>query len=183
MAGSVKKNSSWIVTAPLVGASLLYIGFVLLPKKRSMDELRASIQTKREYIGQAESLRPIIDRTERENAVDRKYVRAWQDRAPHENELAKVYAQINHLAHDAGATVTRFDPSESMPLEMIHPVTINVDLEGQFTQIYQFIAGIENLPETIWIERLHLEGKGGDRKNVMGSAKLVVFASRSEKSD
>lgn len=177
------KRGSWIVTLPLVGGLTAFFLLVYLPTQRSIGEVRETLQQKRAFISSTTSLPEQIAAAELALRECETYNQHWANTAGGEAAVPELFATINRQAGLAGTITTRFDPQPAAPLESIVEHSVALGVAGQFSQVFQFLSQLEQLPQTLWIEDLRLEAPRKDGQETVCSADLVIFADKLGNSD
>ena len=175
--------SHWIVIVPAVAAAAAYVYFLFLPGQRSLAGLRAEMSAAEQFIGQVEAFSPAIEATQQQLDTTRDYVGQWEQSAPTEDGLARVFGRINRLAKESDITTTRFEPHTAVPYDKIRRVPVAVTCVGSFGQICQFLRALECLEETIWVEGLQMQRRGKDSEDIECELTLAIFADNSGDSD
>lgn len=177
------KRNSWLVTLSLVGAVVAFLMFVFLPGKRQIAELRETLREKRAFIASTTSLQAQIEETENNLQQCQAFNDAWVRSAGDEQAVPSTFAEINQQAKTAGTIITRFDPLDVTARHAISEFPVALSVSGSFAQTFQFLAKLEQLPQTIWLDELQLDVSRKNRQEIECSAKLVIFAANSKKSD
>ena len=177
------KQSSWIITVPLVAAALAYMMLVFLPGMKAIAQITEQVRTKQEYLAQADKLRPLLDQVTRSLAETETYNSQWMTRTIEAEKLPILFGQISELAKASGATITRFEPQPGVKYKSMHRVPLALAIGGDFNSIQVFLKSLEELPAAIWVEDLKLSGGGQDGKNIVCEMILAIFTGNSEKSD
>ena len=55
--------------------------------------------------------------------------------------------------------------------------------EGSYQQICEMLAGVEAMPERIWVDEMRFTASQQDGQDERCALKLIVFTGNSEKSD
>ena len=177
------KRSDWIITVPLTAAAVAYVMLVFLPGRRANDELKDQIALKQQTIGQIPGLVNALEASGEELAMTKTYNTAWEQRAPARGEISMLHAKIRELAESAGTVITRFDPERSQTHGVLREIPLSVGCTGTFARIFEFLRGLEGMPEEIWINNLNLERVDMARGAVDCELSLVIFADNPENSD
>lgn len=176
-------HSSWIVTLPLVAAAVAYMLLFYLPGNRAIGKLQDQIKTKQDYIVGAESLVTALRIVRQKHKEAQANNAAWQENAPVQGELSSLYGKISELAKAAGTTTTRFDPQPPVLYDTIRQIPLVVGCTGSFSQIYEFLRGLESLPAEIWASKLRLDRTEGSAGTTGCELNLAIFTNNSDNSD
>jgi len=176
-------SKSLFLTLLISGGALAYAFLIFVPIQRSIASLRSELDSKRQFILDAGSLEPRITELTAELQQAEKVVDSWREHSPSEEEMATFIGQVSVLASKAGAKPGRITPREAITLASLrrHPAEFSV--QGSFSQLSHFLAELESLPKTIWINDLKLQRDGEDRETLRGEITFSVFADNSGKSD
>ena len=60
-------------------------------------------------------------------------------------------------------------------------IPVTYGFSGTFAQIHRAIVRLEQLPETVWLEDLHIEGPRQNGSSVQCVARLVIVGTKMEK--
>jgi hypothetical protein len=61
-------------------------------------------------------------------------------------------------------------------LETVRQHTLEIEVEGAYSQVVEFLRGIESRPESIWVPYAALQPAQEDGTNVQCALSVVVFA-------
>lgn len=177
------RRGSWRVTLPIATIAVVYMLCVFLPRQRYADELREELRSKQQFLTQAASLRPVVEQTRQQIDEADAYVQTWRGRAGRSGELADLFGRLNQLAQQAGAEVDRFDPLESTAMETLSRTSVEWEVAGTLRQLLEVTAGVDALPQLLWIDQLHLRSPEQPGGPMTCAARLVVFDDNSQLSD
>jgi Tfp pilus assembly protein PilO len=166
----------WTTIVLALGAAGAYVFFSYLPGEAGLESLRAELASAQESIQQAETLAPAIEATRQQAEMTGAYVQSWEQSAPTEHELSELFGRINRLAEDSGATTTLFEPQAAVPYDTLCRLPVRMACAGSFGAICRFLATLERLEESIWIDELQIGGIGEDSEDVLCELTLDVFA-------
>ncbi len=177
------KRNDWMITVPLAAVAVAYVVLVFLPGRRATDELKDQIALKQQTIGQTPGSVNALKASGKELARTRAYNTAWEQHAPARGEIPILHAKIRELAESAGTVITRFDPERSQTHGVLREIPLSVGCTGAFVEIFEFLRGLEGMPEAIWINSFNLEKTDATRGTMDCEISLVVFADNPENSD
>jgi Tfp pilus assembly protein PilO len=177
------KPRTWLITALLAAISVAYVVFVFLPTQRSIRLLSAELQQKRQELVQAQSLaRPIQHAKERLQQT-REVCLQWQEGAPTQGTLAIHFASLSRQAQEAGVTIERFDPQLAAEMQVLSQHNVNLQFQGEFAHLFDFLSRLERLPAAIWIRSVQVSVAPDDTATLQGELTLTIFVDRSDYSD
>lgn len=178
-----KQSRSMVVTVAVSAGALVYAYFVFLPMQQSIAKLNGELKTQQQFALSTEQATTQAADLERQLVSARELVADWRAHAPRENELGAFIGRVAELASESGATVQRLSPLESISLATLQQQPAELVVEGTFENIAAFVARLEQLPETVWITKLHVAPAREDGAIVRCELVFTVFADHSEKSD
>ena len=180
---SALRYDSWLVTSSLAAAGVLYLVCSFLPTSRAIQALRDEIRAHKTYIADATSLTSVIAQTQAQRDRSREYAATWRQRIPVPSTFSALLGRITRQADLAGAATTRIEPQTTVELATLRAVPILFSAKGSFGQLSRLLAGLERLPERIWLEDVRLEQVRESRQEIKVDLRLVVFTGNSDISD
>jgi hypothetical protein len=160
-----------------------YVVFVFLPVQASIRTLSADLQEKRQQVVQAQSLtRPIVQAKQRLGET-RNVCLEWRKGAPTPRNLAEHFASLTEQAEDAGIAVERFDPQLAAELAVLSQHNVIMHFRGDFAQVFDFLARLEQLPAPVWIREVRLGTGEAAARTLQGELTLTIFVDRADYSD
>jgi Tfp pilus assembly protein PilO len=180
---SALRYDSWLVTSTLAGAGVLYLLCSFLPTSRAIHALRDEIREHKTYIADATSLTSVIAQSQAERDRSAEYAAGWRQRIPTPATFSALLGRITRQADLAGTETTRIEPQTAIELATLREVPILFSAKGNFGQISRLLAGLEHLPERIWLEDVRLEQMRESRQEIKAELRLVVFTGNSDISD
>ncbi len=184
MATKPTRANSWLVTAALVlGASAyLFLGF--MPAMRTLSESRRKTAERREYVAQADRLKPAVESATQELEQAKAYNKQATARLSDDRRLAELYEQITTQAKLAGVVPKRFEPQKrTSNLETLRQSGLVIEAVGSFEQLNRMLAAFEALPATISFESVKISPQHEDGQKNLCELKMAVFLACSEKND
>lgn len=175
--------ASWLVTVSLTAAGCLYLLVSFLPTARAIRAIRDEIREEETYIEQTVALPKSIAQTEGELNRTREYAATFRERLPTRGTFSSLLGRITKQADIAGASTTRIEPQAAADLDTLRLVPVVYKAKGSFADLSRLLAGLESLPEQIWLEDVRLTAKPEAGQKMECELKLVVFAGISESSD
>jgi Tfp pilus assembly protein PilO len=183
MPNSQLKRGSWLVTLALAGGGLAYLFCSFLPNARAIHALREEIRSRHAYAAQMPALTAATAALKKQLDQTRSYASENRRELPDTARLPEVGSRMTRQADLAGAQTTHFEPQPPKDLASLRMVPVAFDARGSYAQICQMLAGLETLPERIWVEELRIEPARESGKDEECSLKLIVFTANSEISD
>ena len=177
------KNSQLVFILPLLGVVVAYVLLIFLPNYREINKQEELIQLRQAFIEKTEALEGQISDLQAACDRTRKFCNDWKTHAPTPEQIPKIHQKINHQVSLAGATVTGFDPHEPIASQNLERIPLTIQAAGTFPEVLSMLAGLESMPETIWLEDMKLRASGEDEEEMTSQVTLVVFAKKSEDSD
>jgi Tfp pilus assembly protein PilO len=177
------RHGNWLTTISMAGTTALFMAVFFLPQMRAIRAARAEIAEKELMILQEPTLAAQVLAAEKDCEETRTYVARWEEQAPSGRDLGEVFARIAQLAQSSQAAVTRFEPDTAIEYGAIRQLPVSLGCDGTFSGLFGFVAAIEELPQTIWINDLHFRRTGKDEQSLHCDIALGIFADKSEISD
>lgn len=175
-------RGSWLVTLSVSAVSLGYLGFVFLPGNRGIADLRHELRNKQDFIAAAGQLAVQVHHAKAELIETQAYTAGWRGRGDTSAEMATVFGEIAQITQDAGVTTTRFAPGTAVEYECLTRLPLSLSCDGTFAHVRALLAGLERLPQRIWIRECKLEGDVRVSDLVHCQIDLAIFADKTEDS-
>ncbi|HEX3997291.1 MAG TPA: type 4a pilus biogenesis protein PilO [Pirellulales bacterium] len=183
MADSPLKRGSWLVTLALAGGGLLYLFCAFMPNARSIHTLREEISSRQRFGAETPVLTAGVLMLKKQLDRTKAYVAENRRRLPSAAELPELGSRITREADLARTRTLRFEPQSPKDLAGLRMVPVAFDAQGSYGEIGKMLAGLESLPERIWVEEVKIEASRESAKDEQCVLKLTVFALNSENSD
>ena len=174
---------TWLITGVVAAAAIAYVFLVFLPGQRSIHTLRTQLGEREQQILQAESLLGPLEQAAQRLARTREVSAQWRSAAPSHSRLTEQYALLSRSAAEAGLIVERLDPQPPVELQLLAQHAVNLQFQGQFAQLFDFVRRLEQLPGTIWVSNLRLTSDGQTGKTLRGELTLTIFIDRTDYAD
>lgn len=181
--GTPGKPRTWLITALLAAVSVAYVVFIFLPVQRSIRQLSAELQQKRQELVQAQSLARPIAQAKQRLAETREVCLQWQDGAPTPSNLANHFASLTKHAEDAGVVMERFDPQLAAQMQVLSQHNITLQFHGEFASVFEFLTRLETLPTAIWFRNLQVSQAHPGDVTLQAELTLTIFVDHSDYSD
>lgn len=177
---AIFKRGSWLVTIPVAALSALYLFAVFLPTKRSTLALKNDVKIKQQFVAQAASLVMAAHETEKEIAETREFI-ARRVALASEQRNGAVFGAVARIAKEAQVTTTHFDPQPDVDYGKFTRGRLEIGVRGTYAAIHAFLAGLEAMPASIWVEQIEIQRQSEDGEDLACEVRLDVFAWKSEK--
>jgi len=176
-------RGNWTVTVPMAAVAVAYVMLIFLPGRRTIGDAQAQIEQKQQYLTGSTGLATTLCAAEEELGTSQAYSSLWESHSPNPTGISALYGKINALAKATGTTTTNFDPEPVVSYDQLREIPLTIGCTGSFRQILEFLRMLEDLPETIWVNRLQVEKIDQNADSVKCEIALVVFASNPKNSD
>jgi Tfp pilus assembly protein PilO len=174
---------TWLITALLAAAAVAYVVFVFLPGHRTINELRAQVQERRQQIMQAQSLAATVAQARVRLASAREVGQQWRSNAPRQAQLITHFASLTHQAEEAGVAIDRLDPLPALEMNLIAQQNVTMQFHAPFAAIFDLLRRLEALPGTLWVRNLRLHAAAENDNTLRGELTLTIFVDRADKSN
>lgn len=176
-------RSAWIVVLVGVAVAAAYVVFVFLPQHRTTRTLRAELAAKQQYLDRTGDPASMIQAAQQELEKTTAYNAVWTKETSGRKELATLFGEISALAKAAGTTTTRFDPEPILSYHTLRRIPLTMGCRGSYAQIHKFLADVERLTKSVWVDQVRFEKIPQDSKNIQVEINLVIFADNPVNSD
>jgi Tfp pilus assembly protein PilO len=177
-----RQPRSWLITGLLATGALAYLLFGFLPGQRSISRLRSQVNERQQHILQAHGLIGPLEQTAQQLSRIRTVSETWHADSPNHQELAGHMARLTAAARTSNVALERFDPQAAVELATLSQHAVNVQLQGEFTGIFEFLRQVEQLPGSVWVRDLRLTAQPSG-STVQGELTLTIFVDRSDSAD
>ena len=98
-------------------------------------------------------------------------------------DLDLIDPAVAEISRESGTQVERIMPEEPQEMKSLaqHPVRLVVG--GQFNELFAFVHALEQMPFTVWIDRLKLQSPGQASEKLTCELSLTVFTDNQDISD
>ena len=168
------KPGLW-VTLVLATASVGYTLFVFLPRQRQIMRAHAEMNQKRKFIVETTRLLASIELAEKQLEKANVHVDRYSTSTVGEAELAQLYATISERAAEAKIAIVRFSPGQALRMNVIHQIPVTIACRGEFHPISAFLADLESLPQSTWIDNLRISPIEPNEPDLKCEFKLTIF--------
>jgi Tfp pilus assembly protein PilO len=173
----------WLVTGGMASIALAYLFLAYLPSQKAMRTMRQQLEEKQNFILEADKkfVSAVSNRQELDAA--RQYVKQWQLAAPDLQQADRLQSQVSQKASLAGVRVLKLQAQQSKPHGLIAEYPILVSVEGNFSGIFNFFHGVEELPQTVWLQDVKLLRPGELKGDLRCDLTLTILGDLAENSD
>ncbi len=178
------RSGSWLITAALVIGSSAYLLLGFMPAMRALAESRQKTAERRDYVSQADRLKPAVENATLELEKTRAYNQRSAEKLSDDRKLAELYQQITTQAKLAGVVSKRFEPQKrTSPYQTLRQSGLTIEAVGSFSQLCAMLAAFESLPVTMNFESIKVMPQRQDGLKSVCELKLAIFLACSEKND
>ena len=170
-----KGPPGWLVTGGIGAVAVGYVFLAFLPAQKSIRLMQRQLRDKQEEIAATHKQFTGVTLTRTKLDQAGAYVKQWQKDAPAPPELSRLYAQISDKARLAGVQLLRLDPQPPRTHALITENLVTVGLEGSLEGVFEFFQGVEGLPQTIWLDGIHLQKAGEKGETLRCDMTLTIF--------
>ncbi len=182
-AASLSSAPTWLVMLGLLLAALAYVLLVFVPFQRSIADLSRQLRDKRLHVMQADQLiLPLANETQRLAEI-RQHTDRWEQHAPDPQELASFYARMSEQARQTDIQLLKFEPQPPRNLQSLRQYAVALSVQGDFEQLFEFLARIERLPQTVWPTHVRVTQPEGGAASLQGEMTLTFFGDLSGSAD
>lgn len=182
-----------IVLLAVPVASFVY---VFSPRNAEITQAREEIAVKQERLNQLEQMTGKIKDIGLEIENGKQAIALIEEKLPSEDDVAGMLEQFTQLARTNHLSVPSFKPQPPVPAAAFMELPIEMVMEGQFDDFYEFLLALERLPRITRVHQLKMEqasavtgpGRRPDDELPPGSMKAeftlsIYFASAATISD
>lgn len=173
-------GGTWAAVVPLTGAIGVYLAFVFLPGMREIRELRADMAVKEAASIAAATIPARLRNVDAEIVETRRYVDQWRGMAADPASQSLLFGELSRLVKQSGAQTTMFRPESKQSLAELERTPLTIGCRGTFAQVQTLIAGVERMPQRIWIEQMKVESNSQNAELIECELKLAIFADKFE---
>lgn len=172
-----------MITVPTTLVVVGYFALIFVPGRAKLDDLRQEVTAKQQLAMTAGTRSPQMGPMQLEVEKTAAYVEAQQSRLPSANRIMTVFGEISRAAKQSHVRTTKFSPGSPVASDWLVRLPLELHCEGTFSQIAEFLASLESLPRTIWVDGMEISSNAKDGKTVKCELNLLVFGDQSEISD
>ncbi|MAD81238.1 MAG: type 4a pilus biogenesis protein PilO [Pirellulaceae bacterium] len=183
MKKTTPKARSFVLTVSIGGLVLLYAFFVFLPTSRSIAKTRSALNEKRQFIVATQQDYTQIGAIQKDLKNTKDWVAAWKHSSPKRNNLGGFFRDVAEISRESGTQVKRITPDEFEELRSLSRHPVRLDTAGRFNEIFAFVQALEQMPFTVWIDRLQLQSSSEASEELTCELSLTVFTDNQDISD
>ncbi len=169
-------RGSLYVTLPLVALGIAYYFGIFRPNRSHMERLRVELRAIGKSAGDAQQLSAKLGPLSDENEALTRYLETWEARLAEPEQLSQALGRISQLAKRSGVSTTRLEPAAVEPVGSLQKLPLEIQLEGSFQQVYDFLKQLEESNQAIWVEKMEMSRPGNPDEPLECELSLVVFA-------
>jgi Tfp pilus assembly protein PilO len=173
----------WLVTGGIAGVAVAYVFLAFLPSQKAIRLMQGQLREKQEEIAATNKMFASVSLTRGQLDHASVFVKQWQKDAPAPHELSRIYARASDMARLAGVRLLRLDPQAARPHALVSEYTVTVSVEGTMEGIFNFFRGVEDLPQTIWLQDIHMRKAGETGEKLRCDLTLTIFGDSADNSD
>jgi Tfp pilus assembly protein PilO len=177
-----RRYNSWFVTLPLLAGTLAFAVWFYQPTRAGIADMQGELEAKQAALADAASLPLKLQRTNHDLEEARAFVATWR-RTAARRSLAAVIGELDSIVAAAGAKTTKIEPEAAVRYQYLTRVPLMLACEGTFPQVYRVLQQLEQRPQTIWIEDLHITQERKTASVVTCVLKLAMFTGQSNLAD
>jgi Tfp pilus assembly protein PilO len=181
-AAKPRKPRGLLVTVLSLAAVIGYVVVGFLPGQRALAAKRRELDEKRQFIATSELKSAQVAQLELELKNAKSHVDGWRRNSGAESSAVTMLGELANLARQSGVVLHRLTPQDPTTMETLRQQTLEIEVEGTFSQVVEFLRGVESRHEAIWVASLQLESSKQNGTNVQCALGLVVFADNRGKS-
>lgn len=174
---------SMILTVSIGGLVLLYAFFVFLPTGRAIATMRADLEQQRQFILATQQDFTEIGEIQEDLEKTEDWVRGWKQNSPTRNNLGGFFGRVAQISRTSGTHVKRITPEDPEEMKSLTRHSIRLVVGGRFDQLFAFVQALEQLPFTVWIDRLKLQSPGKASEKPTCELSVTVFSDNQDISD
>jgi Tfp pilus assembly protein PilO len=170
------KTRGVLITGVALAGVIGYVVGIFLPGQKSIANKRKELLGKKQFIVNAELNTVAAEALEKELKDARLHVQRWREHASTESGGVALLGDLAGLAAGSGVALHRLAPQEPSTLNTLRQQTLDLEVEGTFASVIQFLHEMEARPESIWVPQMDLQPSPEDALMVQCTVSLVVFA-------
>lgn len=177
------ERSSWMITAPLLLLTIIYLTLFFVPGRRELKRLRNDLDTTTQLAYHSESMTTRLTAVRADLQTTCEYNKQWRDQSLSSPQLAELYGRILASGRQAGTTLRSLDPDTAVSMEHLNKTPVRLVFAGTFSEIFDFLRDLEAFPEAIMIESVEVTAPPKDGELTQCILNLVIFTDHSQDSN
>ncbi len=145
--------------------------------------MRQDLALKQTYITSTDQLFATVTAANTEFEQTSTLVKQWRENAPDTQQADRLPSLISAKANLAGVRILRLEPQLAKQHGLIAEYPIGLSAEGSFEGIFEFIRGVEELPQTVWLKNVKVQRPGELGGSLRCDLTLTIFGDLADKSD
>ena len=173
----------WLVTGGMACIALGYVIVAYFPSQKAMKSMRQQLEEQQQYIMQTDQLFATQTAAGAQLEQTEAWVKQWQQDAPDPQQADRLPSQISQQANQAGVRILRLEPQPVKQHGLVAEYPVLVSVEGSFEGIFNFCKGVEDLPQTIWLQNVNLQRPGELGGSLRCDLTLTILGDLADKAD
>jgi len=174
---------SFVLTVSIAGLVLLYAFFVFLPTRRAIAKMRSALDEKRQFIVATQKDYTDIGAVQEDLDRTSEWVATWKQNSPKRNNLGGFFGRVAEISRESGTQVERITPEEPVEMKSLSRHPVRFVIGGRFHELFAFVEALEQMPFTVWIDRLELQSPSQTSEKLTCELSLTVFTDNQDISD
>ena len=171
----LSKAPTWVVTLGIALVALAFILLVFLPFQKTIHNLSRQLRDKRLHIVRADQLILPLANERARLAEVRQQTDRWEQIAPDPHQLAVFYARVSEQARQTDVQLTKFEPQPPRVLKSLQQYAVALSIQGNFEQLFEFLALVESMPQTICPSHLRITQPSESSASLQCEMTLTFF--------
>ena len=155
-----------LVTILAVAAVIVYVMFGFLPVQKGLMAKRRELHEKQQFIANADLKSATVPQLEQQLLAVRQHVDGWRQHTRAESGAVALMGELASLAAKSGVILHRLTPQDHSTMETLRQQPLEIEVEGAYSQVIDFLRGIESRPETVWVPHIEMKPAREDGGNV-----------------
>jgi len=169
------QTRSLALTAAIGGLVLVYAFLVFLPTSKAITKMHSELEQKRQFITTTQHDFTAIGGIQNDLEETRVWVAAWKQNSPKRNNLGSFFRRVAEISRESGAQVKRITPKELEEMKSLSRHPVHFIIAGRFNELFAFVEALEQMPFTVWIDRLQLKTTSEASETLTCEISLTVF--------
>ena len=176
MSGGMKlADSKYHLVWGTVAAALLFVFGLYLPEARRLDHLWAAIEARQAEVdargAHLQGMLALYQGVSRGQAE----LASFDQAVPEGKQLGRFLETLDRLAAEAGLGDKNVVPSRVIDSGQVHCLPLEIDFNGEFEAVYEFLRRVESLPRITRVQRLRLSSAEEGGTELLSSLTVQVY--------
>jgi Tfp pilus assembly protein PilO len=171
-----------LITISLLLLAAGYYLFSFRPNQRELAALADDLDIRREALAELETLPAQLQRARSELREIGTFVGPFEEQAS-PRPSAAVFERVSQAIVGNGCRTTRFDPQPAEDYATLHRLRLNVEFEGDCSQVFAALAALEAGGQPTWLDTLRLTPGQTPQSDVHCQAALSIFSAKPSQPD